>query len=70
MLVRTQGFANGQTGSDILKGDYGYLKPYYENVLKLQDDGSQVDYNTAKANQLTYQGQFGKQNAAMMPMGS
>jgi multiple sugar transport system substrate-binding protein len=65
-----QGFANGQTGSDILKGDYGYLKPYYERVLKMQDEGSQVDFNTAKANQLTYQGQFGKQNAAMMGMGT
>jgi multiple sugar transport system substrate-binding protein len=65
-----QGFANGQTDSNILKGDYGYLKPYYERVLKMQDAGSQVDFNTSKANQLTYQGQFGKQNAAMMGMGT
>ncbi|QIG38688.1 extracellular solute-binding protein [Microbacterium sp. 4R-513] len=66
-----QGFANAQSkDGDILKGDYGYLKPYYERVLALQGDGDQVDYNTSAANQLTYQGEFGKQNAAMMPMGT
>lgn len=65
-----QGFANGQTDSDILAGDYAYLQPYYERALKMQDAGSQVDFNTSKANQLTYQGQFGKQNAAMMGMGT
>jgi multiple sugar transport system substrate-binding protein len=66
-----QGFANAQSkDGDILKGDYGYLKPYYERVLALQDAGYQVDFNTSSANQLTYQGEFGKQNAAMMPMGT
>ncbi|GAA5210091.1 ABC transporter substrate-binding protein [Microbacterium kyungheense] len=65
-----QGFANAQTDSDILKGKYDYMEPFYERQLAMQDAGDQVDYNTAKANQLTYQGEFGKQNAAMMPMGT
>ncbi|HEY9307918.1 MAG TPA: extracellular solute-binding protein [Microbacterium sp.] len=65
-----QGFANAQSDGDILKGEYEYMEPFYDNVLALQDGGDQVDYNTAKANQLTYQGEFGKQNAAMMPMGT
>ena len=65
-----QGFANAQTESDILDGEYEYMEPFYENVLALQGDGYQVDFNTAKANQLTYQGEFGKQNAAMLPMGT
>ncbi|HMR48453.1 MAG TPA: extracellular solute-binding protein, partial [Arachnia sp.] len=66
-----QGFANGQTpGADILSGSYEHLKPYYERVLKLQDEGSQIDFNTRQANQLTYQGEFGTQKAAMMPMGT
>lgn len=65
-----QGFANAQTESDILEGEYDYMEPFYENVLALQGDGYQVDFNTAKANQLTYQGEFGKQNAAMLPMGT
>ena len=50
--------------------DYGYLKPYYERVLALQSAGAQVEYNTVTANKLTYQAEFGKQQAAMMPMGT
>jgi multiple sugar transport system substrate-binding protein len=66
-----QGFANAQVpDADILSGDFGHLQEYYERVLKLQDDGAQVDFNTRNANQLTYQGEFGKQKAAMLPMGS
>ncbi|GGF42297.1 sugar ABC transporter substrate-binding protein [Microbacterium sorbitolivorans] len=65
-----QGFANAQNGADILAGDYGYMKPFYERVLKLQDDGAQESFNTVTANQLTYQGEFGKQKTAMLPMGS
>ncbi len=65
-----QGFANAQSGADILAGDYGYLKEFYENVLALQDAGAQVDFNTSTANSLTYQGEFGTQKAAMLPMGT
>jgi multiple sugar transport system substrate-binding protein len=65
-----QGFANAQADGDILEGEYEYMEPFYENVLALQSEGAQVDYNTSAANQLTYQGEFGKQNAAMMPMGT
>lgn len=65
-----QGFANAQTDSDVLEGEYDYMEPFYESTLALQDAGDQVDYNTSAANQLTYQGEFGKQNAAMMPMGT
>ncbi|MGO2669061.1 MAG: extracellular solute-binding protein, partial [Microbacterium gubbeenense] len=46
------------------------MKPYYERVLALQDGGAQESFNTVTANQLTYQGEFGKQKAAMLPMGS
>lgn len=66
-----QGFANGQApGADILSGDYAYFKPYYERALDLQSSGAQVDFGTRQANNLTYQGQFGTQEAAMMMMGS
>ncbi|MFD4958084.1 ABC transporter substrate-binding protein [Microbacterium sp. NPDC058389] len=65
-----QGFANAQTDSDILKGKYDYMEPFYERQLAMQAAGDQVDFNTGKANQLTYQGEFGKQNAAMLPMGT
>ena len=65
-----QGFANAQTGTSVLDGDFGHLKEYYDNALALQGDGSQVDFNTSTANQLTYQGEFGTQKAAMMLMGT
>ena len=66
-----QGFARSQTpGADILSADYSYLAPYYARALDLQAAGAQADYGTVSTNKLTYQGQFGKQSAAMMPMGS
>lgn len=65
-----QGFANAQTGTDILEGDFSNLEEYYDSTLALQDAGAQVDFNTGKANQLTYQGEFGTQKAAMMLMGT
>jgi multiple sugar transport system substrate-binding protein len=66
-----QGFANAQAPkADILSGDFDHLEDYYTRVLDMQADGGQVDFNTRNANQLTYQGEFGKQKAAMLPMGS
>lgn len=65
-----QGFANAQTDADIFSGDYSYMKPFYERALGLQDAGAQVDQGTVTTSKLTYQAQFGKQQAAMMPMGS
>ena len=65
-----QGLANAQSGADILKGDYSYLKEPYERALSLQKDGLQVPFNTVTGNQLTYQAEFGKQQAATMLMGS
>ncbi|WP_193597005.1 ABC transporter substrate-binding protein [Microbacterium sp. YJN-G] len=65
-----QGFANAQNDVSVLDGDFEHLAPYYERVLALQEEGAQVDFNTSSANQLTYQGEFGKQKAAMLPMGT
>ena len=66
-----QAFALAQVpGADFLSGNYDYQKEYYKRALDLQDAGAQVDFGTITTNQLTYQGQFGTQEAAMMPMGS
>lgn len=65
-----QGFANAQTDTSVLDGDFSNMKDYYDNTLALQDAGDQVDFNTSTANQLTYQGEFGTQKAAMMLMGT
>ncbi|MBO3738729.1 ABC transporter substrate-binding protein [Actinoplanes flavus] len=67
----SQGFALAQTaGADLQSGDFGFLKPYYEKALALQAAGAQVSFGDATTNSLTYQAQFGKQSAAMMPMGT
>ncbi|MFC4137626.1 MULTISPECIES: ABC transporter substrate-binding protein [unclassified Microbacterium] len=65
-----QGFANAQDDVSPLDGEYEHMAPYYERALKMQKEGAQVDFNTSSANQLTYQGEFGKQKAAMMLMGT
>ena len=66
-----QGFALAQTeGADLASGDFGYLEPFYDQAVALQDAGAQADFGTVTTNQLTYQAQFGTQQAAMMPMGS
>jgi multiple sugar transport system substrate-binding protein len=66
-----QGFALAQTqGADLLSGDYGYLKPYYERAIALQATGAQQTYGTVTTGSLTYQAEFGTQKSAMLPMGS
>lgn len=56
--------------ADLLRGDYSYMKRYYGRELQMQADGLQTQYNTVTANHLTYQGEFGKEKAALMVMGS
>jgi multiple sugar transport system substrate-binding protein len=66
-----QGFALAQTpGASLQSGNFDYLKPYYGWVLDLQNAGAQPTYGTATTNKLTYQAEFGKQQAAMMLMGT
>lgn len=66
-----QGFALAQTsGADLASGNFSYLKPYYTRALDLQTSGAQASFGTVTTNKLTYQAQFGKQQAAMLPMGT
>ena len=66
-----QGFALAQSpDASILDNDFAYLQPYYERALDLQKAGAQVSLGDATSNSLTYQAEFGKQQAAMMPMGT
>ncbi|UNK72250.1 extracellular solute-binding protein [Microbacterium sp. H1-D42] len=67
-----QAFANAQAQPDgaFLAGDWEYLVDYYERAVRLQDAGAQETYGTVTTNSLTYQGQFGTQQSAMMLMGS
>ena len=66
-----QGFALAQTeGASLDGGDFGFLAPYYERELAMQEAGSQPTYATVTTNELSYQSQFGTQKSAMMGMGS
>ena len=66
-----QGFATAQTpGASILSGSVGYMKPFYDRIVAMQDSGAQVKFATSSTTSLTYQSQFGKQKAAMLIMGS
>lgn len=66
-----QGLALAQTpDADLQSGDLSYLNPYYSRALDLQNSGAQVKFGDATTNNLTYQAQFGKQQAAMMMMGT
>lgn len=66
----TQGFANAQFDGDIFSGDYAYMSDLYERRLAREAAGYQIDFATSSANSPTYQGEFGKQHAAMLPMGT
>ncbi|GAA1981618.1 extracellular solute-binding protein [Isoptericola halotolerans] len=66
-----QGFALAQSeGAALDTGDYSWLAPYYERSLDLQESGAQESFGTVTTNSLSYQAQFGTQEAAMLPMGS
>jgi multiple sugar transport system substrate-binding protein len=66
-----QGFALAQTqGATLDSGNYAYLKPFYTRALDLQNSGAQVKFGDATTNNVTYQAEFGKQQAAMMLMGT
>ncbi len=54
----------------ITGGNYDFLKPYYELILKSQADGISQDYATLKTSSTHYSGVFYKNQIAMMHMGS
>lgn len=54
----------------ILNTDYSFMKPYYEMVLRMQDEGTVMDYSTLKTGNIHYSSVFMEGQTAMMPMGS
>jgi multiple sugar transport system substrate-binding protein len=54
----------------VVDGTYDFLKPYYERVLALQDEGDVMSYAQLKTSNTHYSGPFYNQQIAMMPMGS
>lgn len=51
-------------------GNYDYFKPYYEMVLKEQEDGICMDYSSLKTSQTHYSGVFQNNQCATLPIGS
>ncbi len=49
---------------------YDFFKPYYEMVLRMQENKSIQDYGDLKAAKIHYSGPFAQGNVAMMPMGT
>lgn len=66
----TQAIAAAQNDANLIDPEYGFMEDYYDRVLRMQDDKSQMDFGTAKSTKVTYQSQFEGSKAAMMPMGT
>lgn len=54
----------------IMSGGYEFFKPYYEMVLRMQKDGSIMDYATISSSGIHYSDPFTQGNIGMLPMGS
>lgn len=54
----------------IMSGGYEFFKPYYEMVLRMQENGSIMDYATIKSSGIHYSDPFVQGNVGMLPMGS
>ncbi|SDX54311.1 ABC transporter substrate-binding protein [Litoreibacter albidus] len=54
----------------LVADDYGFLKPWYERALSLQEDGIIRSYGSLKTSQTHYSGPFFNSQIAMLPMGS
>jgi multiple sugar transport system substrate-binding protein len=53
----------------IVETDYGFMKPAYEMILRMQNAEIIQDFGSIKAGNLSYTNLFVKGNVAMMPMG-
>ncbi|KAB8140079.1 sugar ABC transporter substrate-binding protein [Chloroflexia bacterium SDU3-3] len=56
--------------NSIITTDYSFMKPMYDMVVKMQDDGIIMDFGSLKAGNVHYSGVFKNQQVAMLPMGS
>ena len=54
----------------LMSEDYSFLKPWYEQALRLQDDGIVQSYANLKTGSIHYISVFEQQQCAMIPMGS
>lgn len=66
--VMLDGILDGKATA--VDGNYDFAKPYYDMVIKQQDDGVCMDYATLKTQGLHYSDAFAQGNIGMMNMGT
>ncbi len=54
----------------VIATDYSFMKPMYDMVTSMQDDGIVMDYGELRAGSVHYSGVFWNEQIAMLPMGS
>ncbi len=54
----------------LMSDDYSFMKPYYEQALRMQDEGIIQNYANLKTGNIHYISVFEQQQCAMLPMGS
>jgi multiple sugar transport system substrate-binding protein len=63
--------ATTQDGKNtVIATDYSFMKPIYDMIVAMQDDGIIMDYGSLKASSTHYSGVFWNEQIAMLPMGS
>lgn len=67
-LVANWGVQDGK--NTLMSDDYTFLKPYYEQALRMQDEGLMQSYANLKTGNIHYISVFEQGQAAMLPMGS
>ncbi len=66
--VQNWGVQDGE--HTIMDTDYSFFKPYYEMVLRMQEEGTCMDFGTLKSGNIAYASAFADGSVAMLPMGS
>ncbi len=66
--VQNWGVADGK--HTIMDEDLSFFQPYYEMVLRMEKEGSVMDYATLKTSNLHYSNLFMQGTTGMLPMGT
>ena len=67
-LVSNWAVQDGQ--HTLMSEDYAFLKPYYEQALRMQEEGVMQSYANLKISNMHYTSVFEQQQCAMVPMGT
>ncbi|MHC1692687.1 MAG: sugar ABC transporter substrate-binding protein [Sphaerochaetaceae bacterium] len=54
----------------VVSTDYSFMKPIYDMIIRMQNEGTIMDYGSLRAGNIHYKGVFYNGQIAMLPMGS